>query len=225
MSKLAICHTEGILEAGLDESGRGPLISRIYAAAVIWPAEFDKHTLKSPEYNLLKDSKKLTEIRRYLLRPFIEAVAIDYAVAYIDEEEIDRIGIGPANKAVFHKAIDQLSISPQSLIVDGTQFDDYYDQDGELIPHTTVVKGDNSYQSIAAASVLAKCYHDDHIQKIHKEFPMYGWNTNHGYGSKAHYAALKEHGACKYHRRSFNLHIPINLIDSDESDFSSDESD
>ncbi len=185
-------HTEGILEAGCDEAGRGCLAGPVHAAAVILPADF-KHPL-------LNDSKLLTEPQRERLRPIIEKEAIAWAVAAVFPEEIDKINILNASFLAMHKAIDKLKTTPEALLIDGNRFKPYPD-----ISHHCIVKGDGKYLSIAAASVLAKTYRDDYMAKIHEEFPMYVWNSNKGYPTKAHRAAIREHGATQYHRKSFRL--------------------
>ena len=186
---------KGIYEAGCDEAGRGCLAGPVFAAAVILPADF--------ECELLNDSKKLTEKQRYALRPLIEEKALAYAVGIVTEKEIDKINILQSSFLAMHRAIDQLKIRPEHLIIDGNRFKEY-----EGIPHTTVVKGDGKFLSIAAASVLAKTYRDDYMEKIHLQYPVYLWNKNKGYPSKAHRAAIEEHGPCEHHRMSFRLLNP-----------------
>ncbi len=180
------------LEAGCDEAGRGCLAGPVFAAAVILPADFN--------LDLLNDSKKLTEKQRYQLRPIIEEQAIAYAVGIVSEKEIDQINILQASFLAMHRAIDKLSLKPEHLIIDGNRFKDYKE-----IPATTIVKGDGKYMSIAAASVLAKTYRDDYMNEIHQQYPMYIWNKNKGYPSKAHRQAIEEHGPCIHHRMSFRL--------------------
>ncbi len=184
-----------IFEAGCDEAGRGCLAGPVFAAAVILPADF--------ECNLLNDSKKLSEKQRYALRPLIEEKALAYAVGIVSEKEIDKINILQSSFLAMHRAIDQLKIRPEHLIIDGNRFKEY-----EGIPHTTVVKGDGKFLSIAAASILAKTYRDDYMDKIHEQYPVYLWNKNKGYPSKAHRAAIEEHGPCEHHRMSFRLLNP-----------------
>ncbi len=186
---------KGVYEAGCDEAGRGCLAGPVFAAAVILPADF--------ECELLNDSKKLTEKQRYALRPLIEEKALAYAVGIVSEKEIDKINILQSSFLAMHRAIDQLEIRPEHLIIDGNRFKAY-----KGIPHTTVVKGDGKYLSIAAASVLAKTYRDDYMEKIHEQYPVYLWNKNKGYPSKAHRAAIEEHGPCEHHRMSFRLLNP-----------------
>ena len=181
-----------LIEAGCDEAGRGCLSGAVYAAAVILPADF--------ENELLNDSKQLTESQRYRLRPIIEREAIAWAVGVVTPEKIDKINILNASFLAMHRAIDQLKVRPQHLLIDGNRFKKYQD-----LPHTTVVKGDGKYLSIAAASVLAKTYRDDYMNQLHEEYPYYGWNKNKGYPTKDHRAAIAERGTTPYHRMSFNL--------------------
>lgn len=181
-----------LIEAGCDEAGRGCLAGAVYAAAVVLPKDFRNE--------LLNDSKQLTEHQRYALREVIEREAVAWAVGVVSPAEIDKINILNASFLAMHRAIDQLKVRPQHLLVDGNRFKKYQD-----IPHTTVVKGDGKYLSIAAASILAKTYRDDYMNRLHEEFPCYGWNRNKGYPTKEHRAAIAEHGTTSYHRLSFNL--------------------
>lgn len=181
-----------LIEAGCDEAGRGCLAGAVYAAAVVLPKDFRNE--------LLNDSKQLTEHQRYALREVIEREAVAWAVGVVSPAEIDKINILNASFLAMHRAIDQLKVRPQHLLVDGNRFKKYQD-----IPHTTVVKGDGKYLSIAAASILAKTYRDDYMNRLHEEFPCYGWNRNKGYPTKEHRAAIAEHGTTPYHRLSFNL--------------------
>ncbi|MFD0762777.1 ribonuclease HII [Lutibacter aestuarii] len=180
------------IEVGTDEAGRGCLAGPVVAAAVILPTNF-KHPL-------LNDSKQLTEKQRELLRPFIEQHALDFGVAFINEKKIDEINILQASILAMHKSIEKLTTLPQHIIVDGNKFKPY-----KNIPHQTVVKGDAKYMSIAAASVLAKTYRDEFMQKINLEFPQYSWGKNKGYPTKEHRNAIREFGVSKYHRKSFRL--------------------
>lgn len=182
----------GCIEAGCDEAGRGCLAGPVFAAAVILPEDF--------ENPLLNDSKQLTEKQRYELRPIIQQQAVAWAVGMVDNVEIDRINILKASILAMHKALDELMTRPQHILVDGNRFYPYRD-----IPHTTVVKGDGKYMSIAAASVLAKTYRDDFMNEIAMEHPQYGWLENKGYPTAAHREAIREHGTTPYHRMSFNL--------------------
>jgi len=182
----------GVIEAGCDEAGRGCLAGPVFAAAVILPANFNSE--------LLNDSKKLTEKQRYELRPIIEEAAISWAVGTYDHLEIDKVNILNASIFSMHRALDQLSVRPEHIIVDGNRFKPY-----QNIPFTTVVKGDGKYLSIAAASVLAKTYRDDFMLALHEEYPEYGWNQNKGYPTAFHRKALAEFGITPYHRKSFKL--------------------
>lgn len=182
----------GVIEAGCDEAGRGCLAGPVYAAAVILPPDFRD--------DLLNDSKQLTERRRYQLRETIQREAVAWAVGIVDNHEIDSINILRASILAMHRALDQLQVRPQEIIVDGNRFHPYND-----VPHTTIVKGDAKYMSIAAASILAKTYRDDCMASLHQEFPMYQWDRNKGYPTKAHREAIRQYGATDHHRTSFNL--------------------
>lgn len=181
-----------LIEAGCDEAGRGCLAGAVYAAAVVLSKDFRNE--------LLNDSKQLTEHQRYALREVIEREAVAWAVGVVSPAEIDKINILNASFLAMHRAIDQLKVRPQHLLIDGNRFKKYQD-----IPHTTVVKGDGKYLSIAAASILAKTYRDDYMNRLHEEFPCYGWNRNKGYPTKEHRTAIAKHGTTSYHRLSFNL--------------------
>ena len=192
----------GVLEAGCDEAGRGPLAGSVFAAAVI----LDPKHLDEPEWNVLNDSKQLTEKQRTELRPFIEQHALAWAVAEVTAEEIDKINILNASILGMHRALGKLSVQPQHIIVDGNKWKPYVPNGGLMeIPARTVVKGDGKYLSIAAASVLAKTYRDEYMLRLHEEYPMYHWDNNKGYPTAAHYAAIKEYGISPYHRKSFRL--------------------
>ena len=180
------------LEAGCDEAGRGCLAGAVYAAAVILPVGY--------EHPLLNDSKQLSEKQRYALRPVIERDAIAWAVARVEPQEIDRINILNASILAMHRAIEQLGVAPQHLIVDGNRFKPYRD-----IPYDCVVKGDGKYLSIAAASVLAKIYRDDYMMQLHDLYPQYGWDKNKGYPTRDHREAIARYGATPCHRMSFRL--------------------
>lgn len=181
-----------LIEAGCDEAGRGCLAGAVYAAAVILPPDFKNE--------LLNDSKQLTEHQRYLLREVVQREALAWAVGVVTPQEIDEINILNASFLAMHRAVDQLTLSPQHLLIDGNRFKKYKD-----IPHTTIIKGDGKYLSIAAASILAKTYRDDYMNTLHQEFPMYDWNSNKGYPTKKHRSAIREHGTTPYHRMTFNL--------------------
>lgn len=192
-NKLLPFFQAGRLEAGCDEAGRGCLAGPVFAAAVILPDNF--------ENDLLNDSKKLTEKQRYALRPVIEREALAFAVGIVDNHEIDRINILNASFLAMHRAIDQLKLNPEHLLVDGNRFKSY-----PGIPHTCIVKGDGKFLSIAAASVLAKTHRDDYMDTIGKEFPQYEWSKNKGYPTLFHRKIIQEKGISCYHRRTFGLH-------------------
>lgn len=180
------------LEAGTDEAGRGCLSGPVVAAAVILPPDF--------KHDLLNDSKQLSEKKRNELRPFIEKNALAFGVSFIYQNEVDEINVLQASITGMHRSIEQLSVEPEFIIVDGNKFKQYKE-----IPHETIIKGDAKYMSIAAASVLAKTYRDDYMDKIHQEFPEYNWKKNKGYPTKEHRNAIREFGATIHHRKSFKL--------------------
>ena len=186
------------VEAGCDEAGRGCLAGSVFAAAVILPPDY--------ENELLNDSKQLSEKKRYLLRSMIEKDSLAWAVGVVTAAEIDKINILNASILAMHRALDALSVRPEAIIVDGNRFKPYQD-----VPHTTIVKGDGKYLSIAAASILAKTYRDDYMKAIAEEFPQYDWRSNKGYPTKKHRAAIKEYGISPYHRKSFTLLPPEEL--------------
>ena len=183
---------EGIIEAGCDEAGRGCMAGDVYAAAVILPPDFKN--------DLLNDSKQLTEVQRYQLREVIEREAVAWAVGIVTAAEIDKINILRASILAMHRAVDALKVRPEHLLIDGNKFNPY-----PGITHNTVVKGDATYMSIAAASILAKTYRDDYMMRIAEEFPMYDWQSNKGYPTAKHRAAIREYGTTPHHRMSFNL--------------------
>lgn len=183
---------ESLIEAGCDEAGRGCLAGSVYAAAVILPPDYQNE--------LLNDSKKLTAKKRYALREEIERDAIAWAVGIVTPEEIDKINILNASFLAMHRALDQLKVRPEAVIVDGNRFKPYQD-----LPSTTIVKGDGKYLSIAAASILAKTYRDDYMLSLAEEYPQYDWQSNMGYPTKKHRQAIREHGITPYHRKSYNL--------------------
>lgn len=184
--------TEGVIEAGCDEAGRGCLAGDVYAAAVILPPDFKN--------DLLNDSKQLNETQRYQLREIIEREAIAWAVGIVTAEEIDKINILRASILAMHRAIDALKVRPEHLLIDGNKFNPY-----PGITHNTVVKGDATFMSIAAASILAKTYRDDYMLRIAQEYPMYDWQSNKGYPTAKHRAAIRQYGTTPYHRMTFNL--------------------
>ena len=183
---------DNLIEAGCDEAGRGCLAGAVFAAAVILPKDFHNEQLN--------DSKQLTERQRYALREVIEREALAWAVGVVGPQEIDEINILNASILAMHRAIDGLTPRPQHLLVDGNRFKPYRD-----VPHTTVVKGDGKYLSIAAASILAKTYRDDYMLRLHGEYPQYGWDRNKGYPTRAHREAIARCGTTPYHRMTFNL--------------------
>ncbi|MCE2616905.1 ribonuclease HII [Phocaeicola oris] len=181
-----------LIEAGCDEAGRGCLAGSVYAAAVILPNDFKNE--------LLNDSKQLTVHQRYRLRPVIEREAIAWAIGMVIPEEIDKINILNASFLAMHRAIDNLNVRPEYLLIDGNRFNPY-----NGIPYNTIVKGDGKYMSIAAASVLAKTYRDDYMLKLDAEYPQYHWKKNKGYPTKEHREAIKLYGVTPYHRMTYNL--------------------
>ena len=189
---LANHYYEGLIEAGCDEAGRGCLAGSVYAAAVILPDGY--------ENDLLNDSKQLTEKKRYQLREIIERDAVAWAVGIVTPEEIDKINILNASILAMHRALDQLKVRPEAVIVDGNRFKKYRE-----LPHTTIVKGDGKYLSIAAASILAKTYRDDYMNRLAEEYPQYDWHSNKGYPTKKHREAIRQYGTTPYHRMSYNL--------------------
>lgn len=216
-----IFNTEGLVEAGCDEAGRGCLAGPVYAAAVILPCDY--------ENELLNDSKQLTAKKRYALREQIQRDAIAWAVGVVSNDEIDEINILNASILAMQRALDQLQVRPEYVIIDGNRFKRYipgstqrdnalahikalpfvsnkepYAGDGEALPHATIVKGDAKYLSIAAASILAKTYRDDCMKALHADYPYYGWDHNAGYPTKEHRAGIVEHGLTPHHRKSFN---------------------
>ena len=186
------CYFEGKIEAGCDEAGRGCLAGSVYAAAVIFPADYQNEELN--------DSKQLTDKKRHQLREIIERDAVAWAVGVVTPEEIDKINILNASFLAMHRALDQLKVRPEAIIVDGNRFKKY----GE-VPHTCIVKGDAKYLSIAAASILAKTYRDDYMDGLAEEYPQYDWKSNKGYPTKKHREAIRQYGVTPYHRMSYNL--------------------
>ena len=183
---------EGKIEAGCDEAGRGCLAGSVYAAAVILPKGYDNP--------LLNDSKQLTEKRRYALRDTIVHDAVAWAIGIVTPEEIDKINILNASFLAMHRALDQLTVRPETIIVDGNRFTPYHD-----VPYATIVKGDGKYQAIAAASILAKTFRDDYMNRLAIEYPYYDWQKNKGYPTRAHREGIRLHGITPYHRKSYNL--------------------
>ena len=189
---------EGLVEAGCDEAGRGCLAGSVFAAAVILPPDY--------ENELLNDSKKRTDRKRKQLREIIEHDAVDWAVGIVEPGEIDEINILNASILAMHRALDQLKVRPEAVIVDGNRFKPYRD-----LPYTTIVKGDGKYLSIAAASILAKTYRDDYMDRLAEDYPQYDWKSNKGYPTKKHRQAIRECGITPFHRRSFTLLPPEEL--------------
>lgn len=187
-------YQEQFTEAGCDEAGRGCLAGPVFAAAVILSKDF--------YHPLLNDSKQVTEKHRLELRPFIEANALAWSVAMVDNNMIDKINILKASFKAMHMAIKKLSVTPEFLLIDGNRFKPY-----KKIPHACIIQGDGLYSSIAAASILAKTYRDDYMTRLHKKFPQYAWKSNKGYGTIAHCEAIEQHGQCKYHRKTFRVRV------------------
>ena len=191
---------EGKIEAGCDEAGRGCLAGSVYAAAVIFPEDYQNEELN--------DSKQLTDKRRKQLREIIERDAVAWAVGIVTPQEIDKINILNASILAMHRALDQLKVRPEAIIVDGNRFKPYrpvVDGFAVNVPHTTIVKGDGKYLSIAAASILAKTYRDDYMDELAKEYPQYDWLSNKGYPTKKHREAIRQFGITPYHRKTFNM--------------------
>ena len=195
---------QGLIEAGCDEAGRGCLAGAVYAAAVILPPDY--------ENELLNDSKQLSEKRRYQLREVVQRDALAWAVGIVSPQEIDRINILNASILAMHRALDQLTMRPEAIIVDGNRFKPYppiqqanAQPRSSYLPYATIVKGDGKYLSIAAASILAKTYRDDYMNRLAEEFPQYDWRSNKGYPTKAHREAIRQYGTTPYHRMSYNL--------------------
>lgn len=197
---------EGKVEAGCDEAGRGCLAGSVYAAAVILPEDYQNE--------LLNDSKQLTEKRRYELREIIQRDAVAWAVGIVTPEEIDKINILNASILAMHRALDQLEVRPEAIIVDGNRFKPWTPPltppltgagNTDKVPYTTIVKGDGKYLSIAAASILAKTYRDDYMNRLAEEYPQYDWLSNKGYPTKKHRDAIRQYGITPYHRKSYNL--------------------
>lgn len=186
----SLYNSSGKVEAGCDEAGRGCLAGSVFAAAVIFPPDYTNQDLN--------DSKQLSEKKREKLREIIKHDALDWAVAQVSSEEIDRINILNASILAMHRALDALRLRPEFVIVDGNRFKPYAD-----VPYTTIVKGDGKFLSIAAASILAKTFRDDYMRELHARFPFYGWNRNVGYPTREHREAILQHGLTLFHRRSF----------------------
>lgn len=218
---LKICYTQGVVEAGCDEAGRGPLAGSVFCAAVCWDSDWLQAEASSPELAMLNDSKQLTEKQRDELRPWIENHARAWAVVEVTAEEIDRINILQASLTGMRRALDAVqrqlagdncsmhdgdSRGIEHVIVDGNKWRPWVPE-GEImaVPADTVVKGDGKYMSIAAASVLAKTHRDEYMRRLAQEFPQYGWERNMGYPTKEHYEAIEKYGITPYHRKTFKL--------------------
>lgn len=200
------CCIEGVIEAGCDEAGRGPLAGSVFAAAVVIDPNLAEKEEHQEWLTMLNDSKQLTDKQREYLRPLIEQHADAWAVVEVTAEEIDRINILNASIIGMQRALNRLTLRPQHIIVDGNKWKPYIPE-GEVmeIPARTVVKGDGKYLSIAAASVLAKTYRDEYMMTLHQQYPQYHWDTNMGYPTKAHYEAIRQYGITPYHRKTFKL--------------------
>ena len=183
---------QGKVEAGCDEAGRGCLAGSVYAAAVIFPEDYQNAELN--------DSKQLTDKRRKQLREIIEHDAIAWAIGVVTPDEIDKMNILNASILAMHRALDQLKVRPEAIIVDGNRFKPY-----QNLPHTTIVKGDGKYLSIAAASILAKTYRDDYMDQLAQTYPQYDWLSNKGYPTKKHREAIRKYGITPFHRKTFNM--------------------
>lgn len=198
---------QGKIEAGCDEAGRGCLAGSVYAAAVIFPEDYQNEELN--------DSKQLTDRKRHELRAIIERDAIAWAVGIVTPEEIDKINILNASFLAMHRALDQLKVRPEAIIVDGNRFRPYVDRSRTAVdavqnapsplPHTCIVKGDGKYLSIAAASILAKTYRDDYMDELAEQYPQYDWKSNKGYPTRKHRDAIRQYGVTPYHRMSYHL--------------------
>ena len=199
-------YNQNVIEAGLDEVARGCLFGRVYAATVIWRNEKDLNTLLNKlniKKMIIQDSKKLNHKKRKILRDYIETAALDYSVGWVCEKEVDKLNIRNATFKAMHIALDNLTLKPESLIVDGNDFAIY-----KITNHKCIIKGDNTYKSIAAASILAKTYRDNYIIQLvkdHPELEKYDIQNNKGYGTKKHLDAIKEHGITKWHRKTFGI--------------------
>lgn len=194
------------LEVGIDEAGRGCLMGRVYAAAVVMPNEYPDEI-----YKQIKDSKKLSAKKRIVLKEYIESNALSYGVGFSEANEIDTLNIYNATMKAMHRALDNINMEVDRLLVDGANFKPYLNKDNDYVNYDCIVKGDDTYLSIAAASILAKCYRDEYVDSIIREkesYSIYGWHTNKGYGTKIHLEAIHKNGITSYHRKSFK---PCNL--------------
>lgn len=201
------CH-----EVGIDEAGRGCLMGRVYAAAVIMPSNYPEDDTYISQ---IKDSKKLSEKKRCELERYIKNTAIAYGIGYAEPDEIDKYNIYQATILAMHRALSHIKIKIDHILVDGPRFKPYCDADDDYPDYTCVVKGDNSYISIAAASILAKCARDSHVISIISDttiYDMYGWRKNKGYGTKQHMDAIKQNGITKFHRKSFSPCRDVKIV-------------
>ena len=193
---------ENLVEVGIDEAGRGCLNGRVYAAAVILP-----NKIEDDIYTQIKDSKKCSRKKRNQLRTYIENTALAYGVGYVDENEIDSMNILKASYKAMHIALDKIEVPYDHILVDGPRFSPYMNKKDDFVSYSCIPKGDNLYYSIAAASILAKVYHDEYIQEVCRSNPIlndrYGWLSNMGYGTKIHLDGIKKYGISKYHRKTF----------------------
>lgn len=206
MNTLKHCQNEGVLEIGIDEAGRGCLVGPVFIAGVILPNNI--YELCEEEDIVLKDSKKMSSKNREIARDFIERVAIDYSVIQKDNKVIDEKNILQATLSGMHEVVDKIQIKPEKILVDGNQFHIYRDSKGDIVPHECVIEGDNTYISIASASILAKTYKDEYIKKLVEDNPdlnKYDLLNNSGYGTANHIEAIKIYGITEYHRRTFGL--------------------
>ena len=202
-SSLKIFDNSEILEAGIDEAGRGCLMGRVYAGAVVLP-----HDFPDDRFLEIRDSKRLSAKKRHSLEEYIKSVAISYGIGFATVEEIDTHNIFQANQMAMHRAIDNLDLVVDQLLVDGDHFKPYFDRDGNFTNYKCVVKGDNTYLSIASAGILAKCAHDKYITNLLKEHPewdVYGWSKNMGYGTAEHLHAIRCYGITCEHRKTFGI--------------------
>ena len=202
---MRLFYMKHLLEAGIDEVARGCLAGRVYSAVVIWPKELDLDV----HHPVVKDSKKLSRKRRNFLREYIEATAIDYSVGWANAGEVDSMNIQNATYKAMHRAIKGLNVRPEFLLVDGNRFKPYRDIDEYFISHQCVVGGDSLFAPIACASILAKVYHDNYIDKLCDKYPelheRYGWRSNMCYGTSQHIAGIKEFGISQFHRKTFGI--------------------
>lgn len=202
-SALKLYETYDSLEAGVDEAGRGCLMGRVYAAAVVLPNEFP-----DDRYLEIRDSKKLSAKKRYSLEEYIKSIALSYGIGYATAEEIDTHNIFQANQMAMHRAIDGLGMVVDTLLVDGDHFNPYFDKIGNFTNFKCIIKGDNTYLSIASGGILAKCAHDTYIKTLLKEHPeweVYGWSNNMGYGTAEHLHAIRCYGITQEHRKTFGI--------------------